>query len=242
MSAGDAGARDSATNAEWLAYCLPGRDEASVSTLSDPTLVQLEAEMLEYLRDSWCSQQKARLLLELVVITQPGVCAEIGAFSGSTTLPMLAGLRYLDRGRAYVVEPWSNEEAVRGLPSDDVNTSWWSTVDMAVVRSQFDRMLETWSLRSWCEVLAVPSREAISRIPTTIDFLHLDGNFSAEGSALDSELYLPKVAIGGHVVLSNVLVTVADGPTKMRALWPLFDACDILCEVDGGNTLLFRKR
>jgi hypothetical protein len=238
MSAGSAGA----TNAGWHAHCLAGGDEASVSTLGDPKLVQLEAEILEYLRDSWCSQQKAKLLLELVVITRPAVCAEIGAFSGSTALPMLAGLRYLDRGRTYLVDPWSNEEAVRGLPSDDVNTSWWSTVDMVTVRAQFDRMLDTWSLRRWCEVLAEPSREAISRVPATIDLLHLDGNFSAEGSALDSELYLPKVATGGHVVLSNVLVTVGNAPTKMAALWPLFDACDVLCEVDGGNTLLFRKR
>jgi predicted O-methyltransferase YrrM len=228
-------------SADWLPYSVLGVAEADLAVLRSPDLAQLEAEVIKHLKDSWCSEQKARLLLELVVITRPGVCVEIGAFSGSTTLPMLAGLRYLESGRAYVVEPWSNAEAVRGLPADDVNTSWWSDVDMAAVRSQFDRMLVSWSLAPRCEVLVVPSRDAISAVPA-IDLLHLDGNFSQEGAALDSDLYLPKVISGGHVVLSNVLVTVAETPTKMSALSPLFDACDILGEVDGGNTLLFRKR
>jgi hypothetical protein len=226
---------------DWLAHFVGGEAEADLAALRSPALAQLERETVEYLKDSWCSEQKAKLLLELVVVTRPGACVEIGAFSGSTTLPMLAGLRYLDAGRAYVVEPWSNAEAIRGLPSGDVNTAWWAAVDMTTVRSQFDRMLETWSLGSWCEVLPLASREAISAVPA-IDLLHLDGNFSEEGAALDSELYLPKVVPGGHVVLSNVLVTVAGAPTKMRALWPLFDACDVLGEVDGGNSLLFRKR
>jgi hypothetical protein len=227
--------------ADWLAHCVGVEAEAELAALRSPALAQLERETSEYLKDSWCSELKAKLLLELVVLTRPGACVEIGAFSGSTTLPMLAGLRYLAAGRAYVVEPWSNAEAIRGLPSGDVNTTWWSAVDMATVRSQFYGMLESWSLVSFCEILPLASREAISAVPA-IDILHLDGNFSEEGAALDTELYLPKVVSGGHVVLSNVLVTVAGAPTKMRALWPLFDACDILGEVDAGNTLLFRKR
>jgi hypothetical protein len=27
----------------------------------------------------------------------------------------------------------------------------------------------------------------------------------------------------------------------MKALWPLFETCDIVSEIDNGNTLLFRK-
>jgi hypothetical protein len=224
-------------SAEWDAVCVEG-DHASIRS---PALAEVEAEIFEHVKGSWCSEQKAKLLIELVVLTRPGVCVEIGAFSGSTTLPILAGLRHLGSGRGYVVEAWSNAEAIRGLPSDDAHTSWWQAVDMATVRSQFDQMLESWSLRPWCEVIAEPSGQAWRQLPG-IDLLHLDGNFSPEGAALDSEQYLPKVAAKGHVVLSNALATVGGRPTKMRALWPLFDACDIVCEVDGGNTLLFRKR
>ena len=226
---------------EWNPDCVAGDNPSGLADVDSPALRQLESEVFEYLKNSWCSEQKARLLLELVVITKPSVCVEVGAFTGSTTLPVLAGLRYLGAGRAYVVDPWSTEEAIRGLPAGDVNTVWWSGLDMQAVRARFAQMLETWRLDSWCEVLPEASRQAVSQVPAT-DLLHLDGNFSDEGSLLDSELYLPKVTPGGYVVLSNVLVTVAGRPTKMRALWPLFDRCEVVSELDGGNTLLFRKR
>src|ERR1700675_371042 len=95
---------------EWHPDCLAVERESALAVVKSPTLVQLEAEVFEYLKNSWCSEQKAKMMLELVVITKPAVCVEIGAFTGSTTLPMLAGLRYLGVGRAYVIDPWSNEE------------------------------------------------------------------------------------------------------------------------------------
>ena len=228
-------------SADWDPANIAGDDAVDLTVLLASEFERLEADVLEHLKGSWCSEQKARLLLELVVLARPEVCVEIGAFSGSTTLPILAGLRHVGRGRAYVVEAWSNEEATRGLPGHDVNAKWWATVDMAAVRAQFDALIEGWSLGPWCDVLAEPSSQVAARVPP-IDLLHLDGSFAEEGASQDSDNYLPKVVPGGHVVLSNALVTVGGRPAKMRALWPLFDQCDILDEVDGGNTLLFRKR
>ena len=85
------------------------------------------------------------------------------------------------------------------------------------------------------------SEQAIDHVPS-IDFLHIDGNFSEKGALFDSKQYLPKVVPGGYVLISNVLVMIGAKPAKMKALWPLFDQCDVVCEIDDGNTLLFRKR
>ena len=166
---------------------------------------------------------------------------EIGAFTGSCTLPLLAGLQYLSRGNAYVIEPWSNAEAAKGLPKDDPNAIWWAGLDMQAVKNQFIHMLNNWSLTPYCQLMQTTSEKAVSHIPP-INFLHLDGNFSEGGSLLDSQLYLPKVVPGGYVLLSNVLVIVGGKPAKMKALWPIFDQCDIVCELENGNTLLFRKK
>ena len=227
--------------AEWHPDCLPLESQSDVDLLNDPALVRLETQILEYVRNSWCSADKAKLLFEVVVLTRPNVCVDIGAFTGSSTLPMLAGLQYVQKGHAYVVDAWSNEESVRGLPVDEVNRSWWSAVDMAAVRSQFDRMVDSWSFSAWCQVLPMASQQAARHVPPT-DFLHLDGNFSEEGAWQDSEVYLPKVVPGGYILLSNALVSVAGQSAKMKALWPLFDCCDVVCEIDDSNTLLFRKR
>ena len=85
------------------------------------------------------------------------------------------------------------------------------------------------------------SHEAVYQIPE-IDLLHLDGNFSKIGALLDSVLYLPKIVPGGYVLLSNALATAGGKATKMKALWPLFEQCDLICEIDQGNALLFRKK
>lgn len=226
---------------EWYPDCLSLEDEFDLAAVREPGLLDLEARIIEYLANSWCSDQKAKLLLEVVVLTRPAVCVEIGAFTGSCTLPMLAGLQQLGAGRGHIVDAWSNEEAVRGLPADDVNTVWWSGLDMAAVRARFAQMLRDWNLEALCQVHPEASRDAAPRLPP-IDFLHLDGNFSESGALLDSEIHLPMVKPRGYALLSNALVTVAGAPTKMKALRPFFDQCDIICDLDGGNTLLFRKR
>jgi hypothetical protein len=226
---------------EWYPECLPVAHPTDLDVVKEAAFVELERRVLDALTNTWCSADKARLLLALVVVTRPDVSVEIGAFTGSCTLPMLAGLQYLDRGRAYVVEPWSTDEAVRGLPDGEINTTWWGGLDMPAIRRQFEAMLERWSLAARCEVIAEPSRDAVSRVPP-MDFLHLDGNFSEAGALADTELYLPRLVAGGYVLLSNVFVSVGGKLTKVKALWPLFDQCEIVAEVDDGNTLLFRKR
>ncbi len=228
-------------NAEWNPEYLLLENKNVLETLNNAKLAKLENQVFEYVKNSWCSQEKAKLLLELVVLTQPAVCVEIGAFTGATALPILAGLQYLKRGTAYVIDAWSNAEAVRGLPGNDPNAVWWAGLDMHAVQKQFNHMLKDWSIKSYCHTLQMSSVNAASQI-LSIDFLHLDGNFSEEGALLDSELYLPKVVPGGYVLLSNALVMIGGKPAKMKALWPIFDQCDIVCEMEHGNTLLFKKK
>lgn len=71
--------------------------------------------------------------------------------------------------------------------------------------------------------------------------LHLDGDYSVQGSIRDVELYLPKVRRGGYILLSNLLLTVHDEQPKMAALDRLLDYCEIVHELDHGNSLLLRK-
>ena len=169
------------------------------------------------------------------------VCVEVGTFSGASALPILTALKYLQVGHAYLIDAWSNQEAIKGIDNDDPNAIWWSQLDMNAVKSQFLQMLENKQLASYCTVIHAPSHQAVSKIES-IDFLHLDGNFSEAGSLLDTQLYLPKVKSGGYILLSNVLVTVNQKPTKMRALWPLFNQCEIVSEIENGNAILFKKK
>ena len=224
-------------SAGWNSAYLPTVSQA----LSTPTVIQWEQTVVDAIKNSWCSEEKARLLFESVIILQPRVCVEIGAFTGSCTLPMVAGLQYLKQGQAYIIDAWSNEDAIQGLPQGDPNTNWWATLDMPAIKRQFLHTMATWSFKPYVQVLHTSSREAVSQVPL-IDFLHIDGNFSEQGALLDTELYLPKVTQGGYILLSNILVMIGGKPTKMKALWPLFEYCEIVCEIENGNAILFRKK
>lgn len=223
-------------HAAWNSTCLP----VTSQELSSPAVMQLEAKIIDSVKNSWCSKEKAQLLFELVVAVRPAVCVEIGAFTGSSSLPMVAGLQYLNQGQAYIIDAWSNDEATSGLEKDDPNSVWWGNLDMSVIKGEFLKRMNSWSLSPYFRTLHMSSKAAISKLPP-IDFLHIDGNFSEQGAKLDSELYLPKVVKGGYVLLSNILVTVNGKPTKMKALWSLFEYCEIISELENGNAILFKK-
>ncbi len=206
-----------------------------------PEFVELEQKIVDFLKTSWCSEEKAKLILEFVIANRPKVCVEIGVFTGSSTLPLLAGLQYINHGYAYVIDAWSNMEAIRGLPKEDPNTVWWASLNMQAVKTQFIQTMDQWSLTPYFQVLHMSSQEAAAQLPG-IDFLHLDGNFSEEGALLDSQLYLPKVVPNGHILISNLLTMIGTQPTKMKALWPLFEQCEIVSEIENGNAFLFRKK
>ena len=200
----------------------------------------VKSQVTEYLKGSWCSAEKANLIMELIVTEHLRNCVEVGAFTGSSALPILAALRYLNQGHVYLIDAWSNQEAVKGLNAQDPNAIWWSTLDMKAVKNQLLHMVKSWNLTPYCTIIHATSEKAVQEIQD-IEFLHLDGNFSEEGAFLDSELYLPKVRSGGYILLSNVLFMTDQKPSKMKSLWPIFDQCDIVGEIDSGNAILFKK-
>ncbi|MBS0586164.1 MAG: class I SAM-dependent methyltransferase [Verrucomicrobia bacterium] len=209
--------------------------------IQDQSFQQLEQSVCSYLQNSWCSQEKAKLILETVVLTQPKVSVEIGAFTGSSALPLLAGLKWLKSGHAYVIDAWSNAEAISGLKADDPNAKWWGSIDMRSIKKQCKNLISSWALDPYCSVVQASSQQAASKIGS-IDFLHLDGNFSEEGALSDTLNYLPKVKSGGYILLSNLFMIVDSKPTKKKALWPIFDSCEIVAEIENGNVVLFRKK
>ena len=227
-------------NADWDPEFLDLKESAIMEVLKKQKLTDLKVNVSKYLKNSWCSKEKSDLLIELMSLTSPNICVEVGAFTGSTALPILAGLKFCGHGKLYAIDAWSCGAAIRGLPSSDVNTTWWGSLDMSAIQTKFNGMLDSWSVREFCHVLHMTSEEAASQIPA-IDFLHLDGNFSEAGALLDSKLYVPKVTPGGYILLSNVHVMVAGMPSKMKALTVLLDQCEVVCEIENGQTLLFRK-
>lgn len=208
---------------------------------SDSQFDELKTSVFNYLKNSWVTQEKAQLIIELIALTQPQVCVDIGAFVGSSALPMAATLKYLKSGKVYLIDAWSNQEAVKYISLKDSNYNWWSTLNMQTAKRQCLTMIRRWSLESYCQVIHAPSEQAVCQIDQ-IDFLHLDGNFSKEGSLLDATLFLPKVKPGGYILLSNAFINIDHILTKVDTIWFLYHQCELVAEIENSNVMLFRKQ
>lgn len=225
--------------ADWdPAYCLPDSDQ---SLLEDPIFQKLKWDMKQSLATSWCSAEKVDLIMDLIYLTQPELCVEIGTLTGSTALPILNALRYAQSGNLVAIDAWSNAVAIQNMAPDDPNRPWWSTINMTWAYQTFEQELETRSLFAFCNILRTTSENAVFFVGDNIDFLHLDGDYSEKGSLRDVELYLPKVKPGGYILLSNVFVMVNGKAPKMKSFSKLFEECEMLCEIDRDNAVLFRK-
>lgn len=207
---------------------------------SDAKFLQLKEKVLKSTENSWCSPAKTTLIMDLMFHEKPEVCVEIGVFTGSSFLPISATLKHLNKGKAYGIDPWSNQEAIRFMETGDPNKEWWSTLDMKSIYMNFTKMIKLWGLKSYCTILKTTSAQAAKEIDR-IDFLHMDGNYTRECSIDDVFRYLPKVKKGGYILLSNLLVSINDDHPKMDAFDYLLEQCEYVCEVDDNNCILLRK-
>lgn len=209
--------------------------------LIEKQYTDLKDQVKETLTDSWCSEEKINLIMDLTLLTRPKVCVEVGAFNGSSVLPVAATLKYLNSGKVFCVDAWSNNECIRYLSHDDPNKDWWSQVDMTNVHHSFKNLIARWSLHRICIEVHKSSSEAIDYIPDQIDFLHLDGDYSEVGGSEDVELYLPKVKRGGYILLSNLYIMVNRKQPKIKAFCALSEACTVVATIEKDNAVLFQK-
>lgn len=208
--------------------------------VQDSSFSYLKSQVIHHLEGSWCSKEKADLIMNLLLFEKPEICVEIGVFNGSSLLPIASTLKYLNHGTVYAIDAWSNKIAIQNMDENDPNKPWWSTVSMSDAKNSFYQMLKHWELEPFCKVISTSSEKACEKIPT-IDFLHLDGDYSEKGSLQDVTLYLPKVKKGGYILISNLYIIVNKKYPKQKAFAHLFESCEVITRIENGNAVLLQK-
>ena len=172
------------------------------------------------------------------------ICVEIGVFKGDSLLPIAATLQLLQQGKIYAVDPWSNEEAIKYLDKTNPYRYKWARINMRTSFNSFKRKIADWKLNDVCEYFKLPSAIAVKKIAKykSIDFLHIDGNSSKEGSLEDVKNYLPLVKSRGYVLLSTAFLKVHNKYVKSDAGNLILDFCEFVEAVDDGKAILYRKR
>ncbi len=214
--------------------------QSNKSELNDKKFINLKAKVTDFLKNSWCSQEKTELLMEVILLEKPRICVEVGVFTGSTILPVASTLKFIGAGTVYAIDPWSNYEAIKDLSDLDPNKKWWGEVNMNGIYSQFKKMKKKWKLESQCKTIRKTSAEAVDEIGD-IDFLHLDGNCSRRINLEDAKSYIPKVRKGGLIFVSNLWLSIGQELFKLDMIQHILDHSSFLCDIENGNSALFKK-
>jgi hypothetical protein len=202
----------------------------------------LEQSLSQALEGAWISRQRIRLLLDCVRYLQPQVTVEVGAFTGSTSLPLAAAWHHVGGGKLFCVDGWSNHLATQHMFEEDPNKQWWSTIDMEAVEQQFDGKLAGWGLTPIVEKMKMASVEAAMTFDqASVDFLILDGDFTHIGALADAQTWLPRVRQGGWILFPNVGVTIGSTQPKKEALRLLLKSCSVAASIEQDGCLLLRK-
>lgn len=185
----------------------------------------------------WCTKEKAFHFIDLILEVKPELCVEIGVFGGRSLFPVASALKFLNRGMVIGIDPWSKEEIIPYFDpvKDLAHINWWNKINMDQIYYGCLSMLSQHKLEDYTMILRTTSEMAAPAIGS-IDILYMDGNHTEAASIQDVKLYLPKVRSGGYIWLNDSLWS-----SLQSAIDLLFESCEFVRLIDGGNCILFRK-
>lgn len=186
----------------------------------------------------WCTKEKAISFIDLVLEVKPEVCVEIGVFGGRSLFPVASALKFLGNGIVVGIDPWSKDEVIPYFDQvkDQAHVIWWSKINFEQIYYSCLNMLSQHQLEDYVVILRTTS-ELASYAIGSIDILYIDGNHNETISNRDVQLYLPKVRSGGYIWLNDSLWRDLQSSVDL-----LFESCDFVKLIDGGNCILFKKR
>jgi hypothetical protein len=229
--------------AEWdvdfLAFETP-EHESRIDLTKESSWTSLKSSMKTFVKNTWCSEDKAEMILDVLFITQPKKCVEIGVFNGTTAILIASALKKLNHGHLHAIDAWDPKIATVNLPDSDPNKAWWGNLKMNTHYDIFKKDLAKKNVTQCCTIYKKPSSQCVSLFDK-IDFLHIDGDFSESGSYEDAVNYLPKVKENGLILLSNAFIVIDKQMSKAKTIRFLQENCDLIASVDHDNTLLYQK-
>jgi len=149
----------------------------------------------------WCDPKKGIELANLVIRERPLKIAEIGVFEGKSTLAMAYACKLNGAGTVYAVDSWKREDCIDD--EDSTNQEWWSKLDLDQHYARFVAHTVRADVVKHIQFCRMSSWDA-SRFLPDMDMVHIDANHAEWPSTSDVVNWLPKLKIGGYIVMDDV--------------------------------------
>jgi hypothetical protein len=135
---------------------------------------------------------------------------EIGVYRGRSLLPVAAAFGYFGRGSAVGIDPWSSSAATQQdlhlfPPAAATVNDFVSGLDWDGMFDEVLRQIAAQGVEAHCTLIRARASAAVARFADrSVDLLHVDGNHDQAAVLEDLDNYLPKVMLGGFVILDDV--------------------------------------
>lgn len=163
----------------------------------------IQTQALYYMKqaEGWCSEEKASILVDLIIKTRPEIVVEIGVWGGKSLIPMAYALKANEKGKIYGIDPWDNFASIEGVTNPD-NIAFWSYVDHKAVLNHLNNQIQAFEFQDQIELIEKKSEDA--EPIQNIDILHVDGNHSSDASFFDVQKWVPLVKSGGWIIFDDM--------------------------------------
>jgi predicted O-methyltransferase YrrM len=148
----------------------------------------------------WCTENKASILIDLILRTRPAIVVEVGVFGGKSLAPMAFAVQENGFGTVIGIDPWSAKESVQGMEGE--NKEWWAKVDHEMIYQDLLAKINHFGLQKEIQLIRTTSEAA--PLIQSIDIVHIDGNHSEDKALLDIHKWVPLVKKDGHIVFDDV--------------------------------------
>ena len=197
--------RERETRIAWL--------EGQIRRLETPRLPPCTDDLHIRLKDvatrlpGWCPEEKALWMADHIVQKGYKTATELGVYAGRSVFPIALAIAANQGHAVYAVDAWDNAVAT-SAPISERDDTWWESVDLVNIKSQFLRETISQNLVSLIKIIELPSAAAcqiVSRlIGQNIDFLHIDGAHSEAQALADVTNWSELVVSGGMIVLDDI--------------------------------------
>ncbi|MFI4992206.1 MAG: class I SAM-dependent methyltransferase [Solirubrobacterales bacterium] len=152
------------------------------------------------------SRLKMLVLADLIIARPVIRMVEIGVYRGRLLLPLAMLMQWREGGEVFGIDPYAalaaeqHDEHHRQIDLEH----WADEVDWDDLYEGVQRTADQLGLQTRCNLVRARSEDVADQFaPGTIDLLHIDGNHDRDAVARDAELYVPRVSVGGYVVLDD---------------------------------------
>lgn len=170
----------------------------------------------------WCAEEKAGVLVDMVLKYKPETILEIGVYGGKSVVPMAYALKVNQKGIIYGIDPWDSNESVAGLLNPD-NRHFWQWLDHLSIMNYLIQKIEDFDLND--QIVLIKSTSEAAAPIYNIDILHIDGNHSDATSYIDVTKWVPFVKSGGFIIFDDMTWTENNVNSTARAVNWLNEHC-----------------